>query len=83
MISIPPKIIITKIIVRFHRMHCNCSSILSVGEAIAFDANGFESIPRGILLNDHQSIWLADENGCECRQIVNMSGSSVLSKCVV
>lgn len=63
-----------------YRVNCNCSRITLIGEVIAFDPNGHGNIERGILINDHQSIWLADEFGCMCHQIVNMSSYNGIKK---
>ncbi|ODM95791.1 Proto-oncogene tyrosine-protein kinase ROS [Orchesella cincta] len=55
---------------------CNCSSLSSTGEPVAFDPHGLglgSGFPSGILFVDKQAIWLSDDNGCNCIHLVNFS----------
>ena len=54
-------------------VNCNCSSFNTVGEPITFDATGFDSIKRGILMTNEKSIFIADEYGCRCFPLINMT----------
>ncbi|CAG7725945.1 unnamed protein product [Allacma fusca] len=52
---------------------CNCSNCNSIGDPITFDSHGFNSLNHGVLITNHQSIYLTDDHGCECLPLINMS----------